>query len=74
VGGLLEAIEDGVNGVFVPALDVAALRQALEQLLGDPERRARLGAAARAYAVEHFSRETEIEALLAVYADASGRS
>jgi glycosyltransferase involved in cell wall biosynthesis len=74
VGGLLEAIEDGVNGVLVPALDVAALRQALEQLLGDPERRARIGAAARDYAVAHFSRETEIEALLAVYTAVVGRS
>ena len=67
VGGLLEAIDDGVNGVLVPARDVSALRSALEELLGDGERRARLGAAARAYAVEHFSRETEVEALLAVY-------
>jgi glycosyltransferase involved in cell wall biosynthesis len=74
VGGLLEAIEDGVNGVLVPARDVAALRQALEQLLGDPERRARIGAAARDYAVAHFSRETEIEALLAVYTAVVGRS
>jgi glycosyltransferase involved in cell wall biosynthesis len=74
VGGLLEAIEDGVTGVLVPARDVAALRQALEQLLSDPERRARLGVAARDYAVEHFSRETEIEALLAVYTEVVGRS
>jgi glycosyltransferase involved in cell wall biosynthesis len=74
VGGLREAIEDGVNGVLVPALDVAALRRALENLLGDPERRARLGAAARAYAVEHFSRETEVEALLTVYTGVAARS
>ena len=67
VGGLLEAIDDGVNGVLVPARDVAALRRALEELLGDAERRARLGAAARAYAVEHFSREREVEELLAIY-------
>ena len=69
VGGLLEAIDDGVDGVLVPALDVAALRRALEGLLADAERRERLGAAARAHAVQHFSREREIEALLAVYAD-----
>lgn len=74
VGGLLEAIEDGVNGVLVPALDVVALRRALEDLLADAEQRARLGAAARAYAVQHFSREAEVEALLAVYTDAAGRS
>lgn len=74
VGGLLEAIEDGVTGVLVPALDIAALRRALEELLADPEQRTRLGAAARHYAVSHFSREREVEALLGVYADVSGRS
>jgi glycosyltransferase involved in cell wall biosynthesis len=74
VGGLLEAIEDGVNGVLVPARDVAALRRTLEELLADPDRRARLGEAARAHAVRHFSREAEVEALLAVYAEAAGRS
>lgn len=74
VGGLLEAIEDGVNGVLVPALDVTALRQALEELLADAGLRARLGAAARAYAVQNFSREAEVEALLAVYADVTGHS
>lgn len=71
VGGLLEAIEDDVTGVLVPALDVASLRRALEELLVDGGRRARLGAAARAYAVEHFSREAEVDALLAVYAEAT---
>jgi glycosyltransferase involved in cell wall biosynthesis len=74
VGGLPEAIEDGVNGVLVPPLDVAALRRALEELLADEERRTRLGAAARDYAVRHFSREREVEQLLAVYTDVSGRS
>ena len=74
VGGLLEAIDDGVNGVLVRALDVAALRQALEELLADPDRRARLGAAARDYAVRHFSREQEVDALLAAYTDVTGRS
>ena len=73
VGGLLEAIEDGVNGVLVPPRDVAALRKALEELLGDAGKRERLGAAARAHALQHFSRETEVEALLAVYAEVASR-
>jgi glycosyltransferase involved in cell wall biosynthesis len=71
VGGLLDAIEDGVTGVLVPPRDVAALRQALEELLADPERRERLGAAARAHAVEHFSRERELDALLGLYRELS---
>ena len=48
VGGLADAIDDGVTGLVVPPGDVAALRAALEQLLGDAGLRRRLGAAARA--------------------------
>src|SRR5581483_7335765 len=69
VGGLVEAIEDGVTGVLVPPRDVGALRRALEELLADAARRERLGAAARAYALEHFSSAEEVDALLAVYAE-----
>jgi glycosyltransferase involved in cell wall biosynthesis len=67
VGGLRDAIDDGVDGVLVPPRDVASLRAALEQLLGDPELRARLGAAARAKAEREWSREAMAEALARVY-------
>jgi glycosyltransferase involved in cell wall biosynthesis len=73
VGGLLEAVEDGVTGVLVPPQDVPALRRALEELLGDVERRARLGAAARAHAVEHFSRDVEADSLVALYTEVTAR-
>jgi glycosyltransferase involved in cell wall biosynthesis len=74
VGGLPEAIEDGVNGVLVPPRDVDSLRRALVELLGDAPRRARRGAAARAFAVAHFSRDAEADELLAVYAEVAARS
>ena len=47
VGGLADAIDDGVTGLVVPPGDVAALRAALEQLLGDrrPAAPARRGGA-----------------------------
>jgi glycosyltransferase involved in cell wall biosynthesis len=48
VGGLADAIEDGVTGVLVEPADPVALRAAIERLLGDPDERARLGARARA--------------------------
>jgi glycosyltransferase involved in cell wall biosynthesis len=71
VGGLTDAVEDGVTGLLVPPGDVGALRAALERLLGDAELRARLGAAAREKAP---SFEAETDALLAVYAEAPARS
>ncbi|MGE5236718.1 MAG: glycosyltransferase family 4 protein [Acidobacteriota bacterium] len=45
-GGLAEVVQDGVNGVHVPAGDPAALAAALESLC-DPALRARLADAAR---------------------------
>jgi glycosyltransferase involved in cell wall biosynthesis len=47
VGGLVDAVEEGVTGVLVAPGDVASLRAALERLLGDAGERARMGASAR---------------------------
>jgi glycosyltransferase involved in cell wall biosynthesis len=47
VGGLADAVEDGVTGLLVPPGDVEALRAAIERLLADAGLRFRLGAAAR---------------------------
>jgi glycosyltransferase involved in cell wall biosynthesis len=70
VGGLLDAVEDGVTGLRVPAGDVPALRSALERLLGDAELRARLGAAARERAQRDFSFDAAARSLVAVYEEA----
>ena len=66
-GGIADAVEDGVTAVVVPVEDAAALRAALEGLLADPDRRARLGAAARETALAAFSSKAATEAMLAVY-------
>jgi glycosyltransferase involved in cell wall biosynthesis len=55
VGGLVDAVDDGVTGLLVPPRDPAALRAALEMLLADAELRLRLGACARVVARERFS-------------------
>jgi glycosyltransferase involved in cell wall biosynthesis len=70
VGGLVDAVEDDVTGLLVPPRDVAALRAALERLLGDRELRERLGAAARAKAEREFSLDAAANALVAVYEEA----
>jgi glycosyltransferase involved in cell wall biosynthesis len=67
VGGLRDAIEDGVSGVLVPPGDPAALRAALATLLGDAALRARLGDAARRRAQAVFSPASEGAALVEVY-------
>jgi glycosyltransferase involved in cell wall biosynthesis len=52
VGGVPEVVEDGRHGLLVPPRDPRALGAALVELLRDPERRRRLGGAARARAAE----------------------
>jgi glycosyltransferase involved in cell wall biosynthesis len=42
-GGVTDIIRDGVNGLFVPAKDPAALANSLARLLGDPALRSQLG-------------------------------
>jgi glycosyltransferase involved in cell wall biosynthesis len=55
VSGNPEAVEDGLTGVLVPPESGTALAEALIALLGDPERRRRMGEAARARVAERFS-------------------
>jgi glycosyltransferase involved in cell wall biosynthesis len=53
-GGIASAIDDGRTGVLVAERDPSALAAAIDALLGDPGRRAALGAAARAAAEARF--------------------
>jgi glycosyltransferase involved in cell wall biosynthesis len=72
VGGLLDAVEDGVTGVLVTPGDPVALRAAVQELLQNPSLRARLGAVARERARACFVAAAAAAALLGAYAAASG--
>jgi glycosyltransferase involved in cell wall biosynthesis len=65
VGGLTDL--DGSGVVLVPPRDPAALRGAIEELLGNADERARLGAAAREAAAGGFSHEACARSLVEVY-------
>ena len=67
VGGLVDAVEDGVTGLLVPARDGAALRAALVSLLDDHPLRRRLGLASRRAAVERWSQRVATHALVDAY-------
>ncbi len=61
VGGVPDAVADGVTGLLVPPLDRAALTAAFARLIADPGLRARLGAAGRAWAGRNsWSRTAEL--------------
>ncbi len=72
VGGLRDLVVGGETGLLVPPGDPAALRAALERLLGDAELRSRLGAAARERARERLSWERATELTMHAYGDALG--
>jgi glycosyltransferase involved in cell wall biosynthesis len=74
VGGLADAIEDGETGLLVAPGDTAALRSAVEGLLGDADLRARLGASARKHASEAYSWAVATESLVSVLESASRRT
>lgn len=69
VGGVGEAIEDGVTGRLVAARDPAALADAAIELLGDRARGKALGAAARERVLERFTFERTVAGVRGVYAE-----
>ena len=74
VGGLVDAVEDGVTGVLVAPGDVAALRRGIEGLLADARERTRLGAAARVRAETEWSSAAFADGLRETLSDAVSRS
>ncbi|MGW0929069.1 DUF3492 domain-containing protein [Streptomyces sp. NPDC002644] len=71
VGAVVEVV--GGTGLVVPPRDPQALAGACAALLGDPERRDRLGAAARARAMELFTVEQNVAAFHRIYLEVAGR-
>ncbi|MFF7794170.1 DUF3492 domain-containing protein [Streptomyces sp. NPDC007991] len=72
VGAVVEVI--GGTGLVVPPRNPRALAQACVALLRDPARRARLGAAARARALELFTVEQNIDAFHGIYLEIVSRA
>ncbi len=70
VGGLPEAVEDGVTGMLVPAEDPAALASAIERLAGSPEARRTMGHAASARVRARFSLDAMAAGTHACYENA----
>ena len=73
VGGLLEVIDHGRNGVLVPPGDAGALAAEICALMADPARAAAMGVAARARANE-FSFSRMVAAFERVYLTAGSRA
>ncbi|HXQ19027.1 MAG TPA: glycosyltransferase [Acidimicrobiales bacterium] len=72
VGGMREIVVDGETGRLVPAGDPDALAGALDDLLGQPELRRRLGAAGRRRYEERFSRGQMVDGVSRFYRSVVG--
>lgn len=65
--GCREIVRDGDNGLLVRPRDGEALAEALEALLTDPQRRARMGVRGRERVLAGFTSAQVVERTLAVY-------
>lgn len=69
VGGAPDVVSDGVTGRLVEYGDVDALARAMDELLADPEMRARMGSAGVARSFAAFSWDAVVERTEALYAE-----
>lgn len=67
VGGVLDVIEDNLNGRLVPVNDADALANVMEELLKDADQCHRLGKQARQKIVTEFTLQKELQANLHIY-------
>jgi len=67
--GCREIVSHGDNGLLVPPRDEAALTDALQALLQDPDRRIHMGARGRERAIQEFSVDKVVAETLALYRD-----
>ncbi len=67
VPGCREVVSHGANGLLVPPRNAAALADALEKLIVDPELRRSMCQASRDMAVRHFSLREVVERTLELY-------
>ena len=66
-GGVLEIIDDQVNGVTVPLNDAAAMAKAIQKLLLEPERARSMGQRAQQDVRDRFSVERHVTAVQRIY-------
>jgi len=66
-GGVLDIIEDGVNGLLVPCQDSGAIADAVLGLLSDREQARQIGLAARRRVEEKFTVQSQVAAIQRIY-------
>jgi glycosyltransferase involved in cell wall biosynthesis len=70
IGGIPEMVEDGANGLLVPAGDAGALAAALRRMLGDRRVREEMGRRGREKAERRYGREKHYGEIERIYREA----
>jgi glycosyltransferase involved in cell wall biosynthesis len=73
LAGIPELVVHGETGILISPSDTAALAQALEQLLRDPDLRLRYGRVGRARIEQHFRIENTVAPLLKLFEATAGK-
>ena len=66
-GGVLDIIEDGVNGILVPCKDSKSMAKAIQKIYHDKKLSKKIGTAARKRIIEKFTIEHQVAAIEKVY-------
>ncbi|MDQ3432863.1 MAG: glycosyltransferase family 4 protein [Actinomycetota bacterium] len=74
LGGPAEIVRAGVDGLLLEPRRPERWAEAIESLLDDPGRRARMGESGRARALDRFSLPAHVDAVLAAYRDVAARA
>jgi len=74
VGGVLDIIEDGVNGMLMNVGDAKDLAEKAAEALSQPEKREAVGRSAREAVMSQFTLEKELQANLHIYASLGVKS
>ncbi|GAB4499319.1 MAG: glycosyltransferase family 4 protein [Anaerolineales bacterium] len=74
VGGVLDVIEDGVNGILMNIGDATDLAEKAAEALSQPEKRETVGRSAREAVISQFTLEKELQANLHIYASLGVKS
>lgn len=73
VGGIPEAVEDGVNGLLVPPGDTESLQAAIEELLQSSELRQQMGEKGKQLMIDKFSVQQMVAGNYHVYSEILNR-
>lgn len=70
VGGIVDLVDEGKTGLFVPVGNPPALAVAIQKLVTDPSLRRRMGARGRKVVEEHYDAEVNVPRILRSLKDA----